>query len=200
MEDLKKCHLYHIKKDGMSLSEGYIGVSVDVKKRISRHFNDMIKNTHYNPILSRAYKKYDLQVEIISVGTVKEMLDLEFKLRPKKLIGWNIAEGGGLPPSNKGIPMSEEQKEKISISNKGKKQSKEHKEKSVATRRKNKSYEGMHSKKIQMLDMETLEVVLEFDSARLAAEHFNKKVQGNISSVCRGERNYAMGYKWKYKE
>ena len=30
--------------------------------------------------------------------------------------------------------------------------------------------------------------------------NFNKKVQGNISAVCRGERNYAMGYKWKYKE
>ena len=194
------CYLYHIKKDGMSLNDGYVGVSVDVEKRISRHFNSMIENTHYNPVLSRAYRKYDLQVEVVCGGTIKEMLDLEFKLRPKKFIGWNIATGGGLPPSNKGVAMSEEQKIKISKSNKGKINSEEHKKKAVAKRRMNKSYNGQNAKVIQMLDFNTLKVLNEFNSAKLAAEHFGSKVQGNISAVCRGERNIAMGYKWKYKE
>tara|TARA_R110002167_G_C12411579_1_gene627979 strand:+ start:50 stop:640 length:591 start_codon:yes stop_codon:yes gene_type:complete len=193
-----KCKIYHIKTDGMGIDEGYIGVSIDVNQRIYNHFRLMKKGSHYNPILNRAFLKYDLSVSIVASGTVDEMYNLEEKLRPEKYIGWNIAIGGCNPPSNKGIKMSQNQKDKISKANKGKTNSEEHKKKAVATRRKNKSYKGMHSKSVQMLDSDTLEIIMEFESVRLAAEFFGKKVQGNISSVCRGERNIAMGYKWIY--
>ena len=159
-----------------------------------------IGQDNYNPILNRAYKKYDLKFEIISSGSLKDMLYLEKELRPNKYMGWNIAKGGGMPPSNKGIPMKEEQKIKLSKANTGKVQSEEQKKKMVDTRRKNNSYKLQNSKDVLMLDPNTLDVLKEFKSAHLAAEYFNSKVQGNISSVCRGERRIAMGYKWKYKE
>ena len=75
-------------------------------------------------------------------------------------MGWNIEKGGGIPPSNKGVAMSEEQKIKISKSNKGKINSEEHKKKAVAKRRMNKSYNGQNAKVIQMLDFNTLKSVI----------------------------------------
>jgi hypothetical protein len=145
----------------------------------------MKKGKHYNTILVRAYLKYKLSMVIIAEGTTKEMLRLEKKLRSKRNIGWNIAIGGGLPPSNKGISMSQAQKDKISKANKGNIVSEEHKLKMVATRRKNKSYDLMHAKSVSKLDPITLEVLEIFASVALAAKSFKSKVQGNISMVCR---------------
>ena len=194
------CVLYHIKTDDMSLKQGYIGISTSFEDRKYNHIRLMKKGKHYNPILNRAYKKYDLKFEIIAKGSLEDMLFLEKELRYSKLMGWNIEKGGGIPPSNKGVSMKEEQKIKISKSNKGKVRSEESKNNAVNARRKNNSYKLQNSKDVLMLDPNTLEVLKEFKSAHLAAEHFNSKVQGNISAVCRGERRIAMGYKWKYKE
>ena len=195
-----ECVLYHIKTDDMSLKQGYIGISTSFEDRKYNHIRLMKKGKHYNPILNRAYKKYDLKFEIIAKGSLEDMLFLEKELRYRKCMGWNIEKGGGMPPSNKGVPMKEEQKIKISKANKGRVQSDEHKKKMVATRRKNNSYKLQNSKVVLMLDPETLEVLKEFKSANLAAKYFNSKVQGNISEVCVGKRRIAMGYKWKYKE
>ena len=194
------CVLYHIKTDDMNLRQGYIGISTSFEDRKYNHIRLMKKGKHYNPMLNRAYKKYDLKFEIIAKGSLEDMLFLEKELRFRKYMGWNIEKGGGMPPSNKGIPMKEEQKIKISKANKGNVQSEEMKRKMVSTRRKNKSYELQGAKVVLMLNPKTLDVLKEFKSAHLAAEHFNSKVQGNISAVCRGERRIAMGYKWKYKE
>ena len=109
-----ECKLYHIKSDNMTLNEGYIGISTSFEKRKYNHIRLMKECKHYNPILNRAYKKYSLYFEVISNGSLEEMLFLEEKLRPNKSMGWNIEKGGGMPPSNKGRAMSEEQKIKIS--------------------------------------------------------------------------------------
>jgi predicted GIY-YIG superfamily endonuclease len=107
----------------MSISEGYIGISADPKKRWNRH-----KSSGDNPHLKNALEKYDdAQFKILcKYSTVEDALKLEKAFRPTKNIGWNIEMGGGKPPvkygtENKGIPPSrkgakhsEESKRRIS--------------------------------------------------------------------------------------
>lgn len=43
--------------------------------------------------------------------------------------------------------------------------------------------------------------IQKFSSAKEASEYFNcKKTSGNLSSVCKGYRNYWKGYRWSYTE
>lgn len=94
-------YLYHIcrAEDKYNLAKGYIGVSGRPKKRwASGGYKD-------NPHLMNALKKYDDIIKyVVMVGTKKECLVAERKLRPKKNMAWNIARGGGVPPSSKGLP------------------------------------------------------------------------------------------------
>ena len=124
-------------------TQGYIGVSNNIKARWNRH-----KGQTQNPYLKNAINKYgwdSLVKEILLVSTEKYCLRIESKLRSIKEIGWNIIEGGGMPPKNskgkgykqlvptksisqfkkgftpwnKGIPMSTETKDKVSIAKLG---------------------------------------------------------------------------------
>ncbi len=55
------------------------------------------------------------------------------------------------------------------------------------------------SKKVQMIDLKTGDVLKTFDSISEASRQM-KISSGNISAVCRGERRQASGYIWKYFE
>ena len=87
-------------------TQGYIGVSKNIKKRWRDH-----KNRAHNLHLSRAIKKYGWDVLIKKVVLVADeayCLMIESQLREKDQIGWNMVKGGGMPPStpwNKGKPM-----------------------------------------------------------------------------------------------
>lgn len=94
-------YLYHIcrEKDKYDFSKGYIGVSKHPKKRWSSG------GYRANPHLMNALKKYpDIIKYVVKVGTKKECLDAERRLRPKENTAWNIARGGGVAPSPKGLP------------------------------------------------------------------------------------------------
>lgn len=101
-------------------SQGYIGVSKDLKKR----WNDHAKRTG-NLHLKRAIKKYgwdNLVKEVVLVAEEAYCLMIEAKLRAEDKIGWNIVKGGGMPPLTKynlGKNLSESIKQKISVSKKG---------------------------------------------------------------------------------
>lgn len=101
-------------------SQGYIGVSKDHKKRWYDH-GWRTENAHFN----NAIKKYgwdNLQKKVILIAEENYCLNIEAKLRPTRNIGWNIAVGGGKPPSPLGKkfgPMSDETKAKVSASKKG---------------------------------------------------------------------------------
>lgn len=104
-------YLYHICRrcDKGNLSEGYIGISVDCKRRWSKH------RSQPNGHLKCAMEKYDdIVYDIITEGYEEEMLRMEQWLRPQKNIGWNIAEGGGKPPSWAGKNHTESTKIKVS--------------------------------------------------------------------------------------
>ena len=101
-------------------SQGYIGVSKDIKKRFEAH-----KNRPLNAHLGNAIKKYgwdNLIKEVVLVAEEAYCLMIEAKLRAEDKIGWNIVKGGGMPPSALGMKFtrSEEWKQKQSVARKGK--------------------------------------------------------------------------------
>jgi hypothetical protein len=72
-------------------SQGYIGVSNNVKKRWYGH-----KLKPQNGHFSNAVNKYgwdNLVKKVILIGEEKYCLDVELKLRPEKKIGWNLVAG-----------------------------------------------------------------------------------------------------------
>jgi len=96
-------YVYHIHTPGMSLDEGYIGVSVEPKARWSRHKS---KTSDSSDRLKRAIKKYKPKFSILAVfNTLEEALWQEFTLRPFDRMGWNLVQGGGMPPKH---PRGEE--------------------------------------------------------------------------------------------
>jgi hypothetical protein len=100
-------------------SQGYVGISNNVNRRMKEHS-----------------KKMDfLEGKILDVflcGEKEFCKQIEKELRPKKNIGLNIAAGGGIPPNVTGIRRSEQTKFLISQNNvgfKGRKHSEETKRK-----------------------------------------------------------------------
>ena len=79
------------------MSQGYIGVSKDAKRRFTEHSKSK-QNRH----LRFAGEKYgwdNLIKSEILISTEEYCLDIERKLRPTDGIGWNCTTGGGIPPS-----------------------------------------------------------------------------------------------------
>lgn len=89
--------MYHIclPEDKYDFSKGYVGISNKPKKRWSSGYTG-------SPHLQSAIKKYTVIKYVFLFGTEKECLHKERILRPKRNMGWNIAIGGGKPPSPKG--------------------------------------------------------------------------------------------------
>ena len=103
----------HLPEHKNIVSEGYVGVSIDPKRRFNQH-----KKRKVNPHLQHAFDKYhNIVITVIDEGTKEYCYEKEHKLRPQKNIGWNINEGGGLPPDNRGRTHSEDHNRKIAESN-----------------------------------------------------------------------------------
>lgn len=82
--------------------EGYIGISKSPSKRFNEH-----KNSRDNNKVKGAIKN-GADIEILCDNlSLTEALELEKSYRPKELIGWNLCEGGQLPPSKKGYKYKE---------------------------------------------------------------------------------------------
>jgi len=76
-------------------SEGYVGVTQNPHKRFNIHRNNARKGSFYHVHL--AIRKYDdIQYDILCVGDVNYIRDLEYKLRSNLDIGWNMRKGGGI--------------------------------------------------------------------------------------------------------
>jgi group I intron endonuclease len=102
-------------------SQGYVGVSNNVKKRWYDH-KTYTENAH----LKYSVEKYgwdNLVKEIVLIADNDYCLDIENKLRPNDKIGWNIVMGGGKPPSalGKKFVRSEKYKEKQRLAHIGRK-------------------------------------------------------------------------------
>ncbi|CAL9982183.1 homing endonuclease [Vibrio phage K449] len=110
------CYLYHIcrEKDKGDLTKGYVGISSSPERRWGEHAS------YGNAHLKNAFSKYsDVVKYVVTKGTTLSCLWLEFLWRPVKGLGWNISQGGGLPPSSLGRKHSKETKGKIGAKSKG---------------------------------------------------------------------------------
>ena len=110
---------YHLKEHRSTdvATEGYIGITNNL---VDRHYAHSSGRT--NAHLRNAFKKYGTSIikTILFEGSENECQALEKTLRPTAKIGWNLAIGGGIPPSNLGKKHTTETKNKIGLGNKGK--------------------------------------------------------------------------------
>ena len=102
------------------LSEGYVGITNNIDRRFKSH-----KNSNDCPILAEAVSKYgwdSLIKDVVIIGDKNYCEMMEYKLRTKERIGWNLNIGGNLPPvckkGSKKRPMTDEHRKKIGMSNK----------------------------------------------------------------------------------
>lgn len=101
------------------MSEGYVGVSINPKRRLSEHKLASKKQLNVNPYFERILNKHSVTQTIVFQGTEEECYLQEEVFRPVKHVGWNINEGGHKPPSMKGWRPSKETLAKRSASLKG---------------------------------------------------------------------------------
>ena len=89
-------YLYHIKLPGMSLHEGYIGISKCYETRWKQH-EHAAHNLMSPYVVHQKMREHkgEYEKEVIFEGTVQEVLDKEEELRPEWMMGWNMAKGGG---------------------------------------------------------------------------------------------------------
>ena len=63
-----------------------------------------------------------------------------------------------------------------------------------------KYHAGIPCRAVLKIDLNTKEVVAEYSSISEAAKENNMKTKSNIRAVCKGLRNHAGGYGWRYRE
>ena len=104
LKNLNSVVVYHIVKstDKYNLDEGYIGVTNDLERRRTQHFEALKLNEHKNIHLQNYYKKHNDNVVMYVYKTFplskeRYAYQLEEFLRPKVNVGLNIAVGGKKP-------------------------------------------------------------------------------------------------------
>ena len=101
----------HLPEHSDITKEGYVGYSSrDPAVRYLEHVADSRCKTSKSEILKRAIIKYGdkLICRTLVEGSEEYCLLIENKLRPTRQLGWNIAIGGGKPPSWLGKKQSEQ--------------------------------------------------------------------------------------------
>jgi predicted GIY-YIG superfamily endonuclease len=83
--------------------EGYIGISNDPKKRFVEHK----KYSKDNNMVKGAIQKGAFIEILHSNLSENNALEIEKSYRPKELIGWNLCEGGQMPPKRLGVKYKE---------------------------------------------------------------------------------------------
>jgi hypothetical protein len=106
-------------------AQGYVGITKNLTRRLKEH------RRKHNFLDNR-------KVDVFLYGDKLYCKQIEKSLRPRRNIGLNIAEGGGLPPNVKGIKRSDQTRQKIKdsmVGFKGRKHSEETKTKMRAVKR-----------------------------------------------------------------
>lgn len=98
---MSEVYWLHLHKHTDVFTEGYIGVSIDSEKRFETHKWYATKDKPENDHLAKAIRKYGDKIvcSVLIEGEESGCLIIERGLRPYRRIGWNLAEGGGKPPT-----------------------------------------------------------------------------------------------------
>lgn len=187
----------------------YIGLSTNLLKRKKNflHFGRVytkVKSKIENA--RRLYNKREYWNYIILEYCTKDDLNNKEIYYINKYnsfkMGYNSSIGG---EGSRGYKLSESQKEKIRLIHKGKELSEEHKRKLSEIgkgRKQNEEWIKKRSEKLKkpiiQIDIETNEIIAEYDSAVDASKVLNIRSE-TINRACRGGRKTAFGFKWKYK-
>lgn len=113
-----KSGIYYI--ENQINNKKYIGQSNNIKDRWRRHISELNKNKHHNDYLQKSWNKYgenNFVFEIIEYCSIENLDDREqywinFYNTMDRDFGYNLKTGG----QNGGSVMSDETKEKMSIS------------------------------------------------------------------------------------
>lgn len=90
--------VYWIRDNSMAcyVSEGYIGVSKNLKQRLEKHESACRRNKYrYHKDMKDCILRNSYHVDILYKGSRESCFTIEHLLRPKKDIGWNLRHGGG---------------------------------------------------------------------------------------------------------
>ena len=82
------CYVYHLRREGMNIEEGYVGVTNNPRRRFNKH-----KETG-QPLCELLKQHSDIELELLFEGNRKSCFKEEKRLRPTENMGWNKAIGG----------------------------------------------------------------------------------------------------------
>ncbi len=167
----------------------YVGSSINLKERWRRHKKDLRKEKHHSIILQRAWNKYgekSFVFEVLKECEEQNLRDFETELLISLEPVYNICKEAY---STKGRLYKEETREKH------KKYARENNVKPPKE-----TYEGRYIPvvKIDKLTGEEIQTYKCLSDACILNGKTSDWVS-MISSVCRGKRKTALGFKWKFK-
>ena len=208
----KKSRIYQIR----NLVNGkiYVGSSVNLETRKTRHYWELENNRHNNQHLQRAYNKYGLdkfvfevleyverdvllereQYYIDTLNTVNEGYNIYPVAIHTDNYVWTPAQKQnrcGVNNPMYGKHLSEEHKKRISEAEKGRIPWNKGRKMTESERLQVREYNG-NSKKVQCVETKVI-----FLSAREAGRQYHI-APSHISDCARGERKTAGGYHWEY--
>ena len=95
---MSKCYVYWLRDPQHKdiLKEGYIGITKNLKGRESKHKYTARRqlDVNLNPSMRKSLNSGKFVMTALVVGDRDYCLELERKLRPLPMIGWNIDKGG----------------------------------------------------------------------------------------------------------
>ena len=166
----------------------YIGSSVNLSNRKSRHFRDLEKNIHHSIILQRAVDKYKIEnfdFIILEYCDKNDLLIREQYYLDTLFPLYNILKNAG---NSLGHIVTEETKIK-------------HRKYALKNNvRPPESTWKDRQQSVYMLNKKTLEIIKEFDSLSSACRYIGKEntFVSTISSCCHNKRFSAFGYRWVF--
>lgn len=86
---------YRLENHNNIYTDGYVGITNDLERRHKEHMDNVrlgVKSHFYNAV--RKHKQENLIREVMYTGSIDDVSNMEYALRPDKNIGWNAAVGG----------------------------------------------------------------------------------------------------------
>ena len=178
------------KIENLITKDCYIGSSLVIEVRKNQHFNSLSRGKNNSIFLQAAYDKYGINnftFEIIEICNKDVLIEKEQYYLDNIVPLYNMCKKAY---STEGRKVSEETKNKLRERNL-----------KLGIKPPESTWRDK-MRKVEMIDPNTDEVLMEFESLSEAARYFGKSGSfgTNISKVCRGELKTSYKYKWKFKE
>ena len=178
------------KIENLITNDCYIGSSLVIETRKNQHFNSLYRGKNSSRFLQAAYDKYGIDsftFEIVEICDEDVLMIKEQYYLDTVVPLYNMCKKAY---STEGRKVSEETKDKLRERNF-----------KLGIKPPESTWRD-RMRKVEMIDPNTNEVLMEFESMSEAARYFGKTgaFGTNISKVCKGLLKTSYKYKWQYKE